>query len=71
MVLIFLLVIRNSYLHFRIQFQLRVFIFWSILCLSNQVKVKNISIALERQIRSIGFPEGSGMGVLNQSFTIT
>ncbi|XP_043476688.1 uncharacterized protein LOC122507828 [Leptopilina heterotoma] len=47
----------------RARFQLRLFIFWSILCLSFQVRVKNISSAVSRQIRSIGFPEGSGMGI--------
>ncbi|XP_033207458.1 uncharacterized protein LOC117167018 [Belonocnema kinseyi] len=46
---------RRSQLHF--------FIFWSLLCLSRQARVKNISSAVARQIRSIGFPEGSGMGI--------
>ncbi|XP_051156459.1 uncharacterized protein LOC127278687 [Leptopilina boulardi] len=47
----------------RARFPLHLFIFWNVLCLSFQVRVKNISSAVSRQIRSIGFPEGSGMGI--------
>lgn len=33
-------------------------------------KVKNVTFAVTRNIRSVEFPEGSGMGVLYQSFLI-